>query len=55
MSYRVRWTVFMSLFGLAVAIVTYVATSSMGWAVVALFAAGILANALFGHRASRPS
>ena len=44
MSYKMRWTLKMTALGLATAGVVYVVTRSIMWAVVALVAAGAIAN-----------
>lgn len=43
---KVLWTVWMAGGGIAAAAVTYVATTSLGWALVALLASGVVLNAV---------
>jgi hypothetical protein len=46
MSRIVRWSVWMSLGGMATAAIVYVATGSVGWAIVGLVGSGIVFNAV---------
>jgi hypothetical protein len=44
MSYRMRWTLSMTAVGLATALIVYVLTASVVWAVVGLLASGFVLN-----------
>jgi hypothetical protein len=44
MSHRVRWAVGMTVLGVVVAVCVDAVTGSIGWAFVALLAAGMVAN-----------
>jgi hypothetical protein len=48
-----RWTIGMTAFGVVVAVVLYLITESIGWAIVGLFASGIVANAVLAPRNAR--
>jgi hypothetical protein len=55
MSYRIRWTVLMTMLGVVTAVVVFAWTDSVGWAIVGLVAAGVVANAMASGRAgARP-
>lgn len=55
MSYRTRWTILMTLGGLATAAVVWVITDSIWWGLVGLLGSGIVFNAIFnpGNRSPR--
>ena len=44
MSYKMRYSVMMTLAGVATAVVVYVLTSSFWWAILGLFATGFVIN-----------
>jgi ABC-type Fe3+-siderophore transport system permease subunit len=44
--FKVLWTVWMAGGGLVTAVVVYAITGSVGWAVVALLASGVVLNAV---------
>lgn len=46
MTFRAKWTIGMTAFGLLVAVVVLLLTDSVGWAVVGLLGAGVVANSL---------
>lgn len=46
MGYELRWALWMTAFGIIVALAVYVVTQSVGWAIVGLLAAGIVVNIL---------
>jgi hypothetical protein len=46
MSFAMRWSIAMTVFGLIVAGVVWFVTGSIGWAAVGLLGAGVVANAL---------
>jgi hypothetical protein len=50
---KVLWTVWMSGGGLATAVIVYAATGSIGWAVVAILASGVVLNAI-GQAVTQP-
>ena len=50
MTYRMRWTIGMTAFGVAVAVAVYLFTESIGWAIVGIFASGMVANAALASR-----
>lgn len=50
LSYRLRWALGMTLFGLAVAALVFVATDSVWWAIVGLLVAGPVATAVVRPR-----
>ena len=52
MSYKVRWSIAMTSLGLTVALLVYVTTSSVGWALVGLIAAGVVVNSAVSARAA---
>jgi hypothetical protein len=54
MSYRARWSVTLTVVALIVAAVTYAATSSWGWALLALMATGVVANSIASPRGRHP-
>ena len=45
-TYRMKWTIVLTVIGVAMALATYASTGSFWWAVAALLATGILANAV---------
>ena len=51
MGHTLRWTVGMTVFGLIIAVCVYTATGSIGWALVGLLIAGVVANMLAGPAA----
>jgi hypothetical protein len=53
MGYRTRWTILMTAFGVATALVVFVITGSVLWAIVGLLGSGIVANAVLGPRRAR--
>jgi hypothetical protein len=53
MTYRMRWTIGMTVFGVVVAVAVYLFTESIGWAIVGLFASGMVANAVLTPRNGR--
>ena len=53
MTYRMRWTIGMTVFGAVVAVVVYLFTASIGWAIVGLFASGMVANVVLASRNAR--
>ena len=46
MSYRMRWSLWMTASGVATAVVVYLLTSSIGWAVVGLLGSSFVLNAI---------
>ena len=44
MTFRMRWTIGMTAFGVAVAVAVYLFTGSIGGAIVGIFASGMVAN-----------
>jgi len=54
MSYRTRWTIFMTVGGLAVAGVVWNITDNVWWGVVGLLASGMAFNAIFNPGSRRP-
>ena len=50
MTFRMRWTIGMTAFGVAVAVAVYLFSGSIGWAIVGIFASGIVANAALASR-----
>jgi hypothetical protein len=50
---KVLWAVWMSGGGLATAVIVYVVTASIGWAIVGLFASGVVLNAV-GQAITQP-
>ncbi len=53
MTYRMRWTIGMTVFGVAVAVAVYLVTQSIGWAIVGVLASGMVANAVLAPRNAR--
>ena len=53
MTYRMRWTIGLTVFGVVVGVVVYLYTESIGWEIVGLLASGVVANALFATRNAR--
>lgn len=50
MTFRMRWTIGMTAFGVAVAAAVYLFTGSIGWAIFDIFASGMVANAALSSR-----
>lgn len=46
MSYRMRWSLWMTAAGVTTAIVVFLATDSIGWAIVGLLGSGVVLNAI---------
>jgi hypothetical protein len=46
MSDGLRWTILMTAFGIVTSIVVFLLTGSVGWAIVGLLGAGVVANAV---------
>jgi hypothetical protein len=46
MSFKLKWTLGLTAFGVATAVVVYVLTGSVVWALIGLLAAGIVVNAV---------
>lgn len=55
MSHRTRWTILMTIGGLATAAVVWVITDNIWWGLVGLLGSGIVFNAIFnpGNRSPR--
>ncbi|HEX6299865.1 MAG TPA: hypothetical protein VF148_05340 [Acidimicrobiia bacterium] len=55
MSYRTRWTILMTIGGLATAAVVWAITGNVWWTVVGLLVSGMVFNAIFnpGSRSTR--
>jgi fatty acid desaturase len=51
--FKVLWTVWMSVGGVAIAAIVYAITKSLGWAAVGLVVSGTVLN-MIGHAISRP-
>lgn len=47
MSYRTRWTILMTLGGLATAAIVWLITGNIWWGLVGLLVSGIVFNAIF--------
>jgi hypothetical protein len=54
MSYRARWTILMTIGGLAAAGVVRAITDNIWWTVVGLLASGIVFNAIFNQGGRSP-
>ncbi len=55
MSYRLRWTLWMTALGLTSAVVAYLITDSLWWALGAALVSGMVVNAVTsGLKTSRP-
>lgn len=52
MNYRTRWTILMTIGGLATAAVVWAITDNIWWSLVGLLASGMVFNAIF-NRGSR--
>ena len=50
MSYRAKWTIAMTILGLATALVVFMVTDNVGWTLAGLVGSGMVANALVPHR-----
>ena len=48
MNYRTRWTILMTIGGLATAAVVWAMTGNIWWGLVGLLASGMVFNAIFG-------
>jgi hypothetical protein len=60
MRYRIRWSIWMTLAGATTAVLVYLLTESIGWAIVGLLASGVVLNAIAesvtnGHLGKRRS
>jgi hypothetical protein len=51
MPYWLRWTILMTMLGLATAAIVYAVTGSLWWGAVGLLGAGVIANAFVSARA----
>lgn len=45
-TYRMKWTIVLTIVGVAIALATYASTGSLWWAAAALLATGFVANAV---------
>ena len=44
--FKIMWTVWMAGGGIAIAVIVYIVTSSIGWALVGLLASGVVLNTI---------
>lgn len=53
-SYRIRWTILMTLGGLATAAIVWLITDNIWWGLVGLLASGMVFNVLFNPGTRSP-